>query len=194
MRNRIETTQQQTQKVQADFENAIIRSDTPRYIFVGILIASIVLWGVWLFTGILLHIVFIVWLCVFTLAVMSWIAHWIYHELYIMHHERMTVEFRTHFFVAGESIIGDYTTQGYRHFHPNIPEPLQQMDVIENLAPDTWEQSNDRSIYNMKEKQHMTWSDIVGQYDEGLGMTMSKVRSAYNRHSKRLQEGDTHEF
>lgn len=189
-RTRITNTQQQTQKTHVDVQGYSPHSDAPRYVFIGVLFAGLLVSGVWFFTNGAFHILMVLWASLLLCGLILWGGHWIYHELYMMIQERKYVELSTHFYSIDGMIIGDHTTHGYELFHSNKPiEPKQEMTEEPLPYPhDTYEQLNDRSVYDYK-KQGDTWDTIA----EKMHMTVGQVRAAKDRHEKRVQKGETYE-
>ena len=96
------------------------------------------------------------------------------------------LEFHTHFFSHNQMVIGDRTTEGYKLFFvPQGDNQVQDEPLgLPEPRKETWEQMNDRHIWEKKHVEQMTLQGIVDSFDKELGMTIGKVRSAIDRHEK----------
>jgi len=116
--------------------------------------------------------------------------YWLYHWAIRQGHITQGYEMGTHFYAHNESIIGDYTTREYVHFHPQIGQPKDETVETYTPRPDTWEQEQDARMYQWKKKEGLTYKEILGKFDEQLGMTISKIQKGVQRHEARIAKGE----
>lgn len=194
---KVKNTQVQKQDTVVEGANIRVASDTPRYIMSGLLIIGLVLVATWWYTGLIVHVVMIVVAVMFSGAAIVWFTIWLVMTMLQQWYEVQQAKFATHFYAHNDSIIGDRTTIGYRHFHPSIVDGTpndEDLSVPTMLdTPDTYEQATDRQMHAYHHRDNKSYQEIADMFDPGLNYTRDKVRAGVDRHTKRLREGKTWE-